>query len=71
MTDKEYIPRQVGDPLEHIETGVSRLVHFAFSQARGKDKSVLVWIDTLCIPHQRDMRSLAIQRIRQVYLDGM
>ncbi|OKL58949.1 hypothetical protein UA08_05525 [Talaromyces atroroseus] len=70
VTDKEYIPRQVGDPLEHIETGVSRLAHFAFGQARGKDKSVLVWIDTLCIPEQRDVRSLAIQRIRQVYLDA-
>lgn len=71
VTDKEYIPRKVGDPLEHIETGISRLAHFAFSQARGKEESVLVWIDTLCIPHQRDARSLAIQRIRQVYLDGM
>lgn len=71
VTEKEYIPRQVGDPFEHFESGASRLAHFAFNQAQGKDKSVLVWIDTLCIPHQRDARSLAIQRIRQVYLDGM
>ncbi len=71
VTDKEYIPRQAGDPLEHIETGMARLAHFTFNKARGKDKSVLIWIDTLCIPHQRNVRNLAIQRIRQVYLDGM
>ncbi|RAO73246.1 uncharacterized protein BHQ10_009258 [Talaromyces amestolkiae] len=71
VSDKKHIPRQVGDPLEHVEAGMSRLAHFAINQTRGKDKSVLVWIDTLCVPHERDARNLAIQRIRQVYLDGM
>lgn len=69
VTDKEYVPRYTGGPFGGIHTGAARLVHFASNQAR-KDESVLLWIDTLCIPHQRDVRSLAIQRIREVYLDG-
>ncbi|EED13255.1 conserved hypothetical protein [Talaromyces stipitatus ATCC 10500] len=69
-TDKEYVPRHTGGPFGQLHTGASRLAHFASSQTRGKDESVLIWIDTLCIPHQRDVRSLAIQRIREVYLDA-
>ncbi|QGA18769.1 hypothetical protein EYB26_006454 [Talaromyces marneffei] len=69
VTDKEYVPKYTGGPFGGIHTGAVRLVHFASNEAR-KDESVLVWIDTLCIPHQRDVRSLAIQRIREVYLDA-
>lgn len=69
VTDKEYVPRYTGGPFGGIHTGAARLVHFASNQTR-KDESVLLWIDTLCIPHQRDVRSLAIQRIKEVYLDG-
>jgi hypothetical protein len=69
VTDKEYVPRYTGGPFGGIHTGAARLAHFASNQTR-KDESVLLWIDTLCIPHQRDVRSLAIQRIKEVYLDG-
>ena len=71
VTGKEYVPHYSGGPYAQIHTSATRLVHFISNQARGKDESVLVWIDTLCIPHQRDVRSLAIQRIREVYLDGL
>ncbi|KUL83197.1 hypothetical protein ZTR_10009 [Talaromyces verruculosus] len=70
VTGKEYVPHYSGGPYAQIHTSATRLVHFISNQARGKDESVLVWIDTLCIPHQRDVRSLAIQRIREVYLDA-
>lgn len=69
ITDKEYVPKYTGGPFGGIHTGAARLVHFASNQTR-KDESVLLWIDTLCIPHQRDVRSLAIQRIKEVYTDG-
>lgn len=69
VTDKEYVPKYTGGPFGGIHTGAAKLMHFASNQAR-KDETVLLWIDTLCIPHQRDVRSLAIQRIKEVYLDG-
>lgn len=69
IMDKEYVPKYTGGPFGGIHTGAAKLIHFVSNQTR-KDESVLLWIDTLCIPHQRDVRSLAIQRIKNVYLDG-
>ena len=67
LSDMEYVPRYDNGPFGPLHTGAARLAHYA---ARRGDGSVLVWIDTLCIPHQRDVRSLAIQRIRDVYVGG-
>lgn len=69
LTDSEYVPRYEG-PFGPLHTSAARLAHFAGRHALHRDDSVLLWIDTLCIPHQRDVRSLAIQRIREVYVDG-
>ncbi|KAL2810284.1 hypothetical protein BJX63DRAFT_423227 [Aspergillus granulosus] len=66
LTDKEYVPQYENGPFGSLHTGAARLAHFAGSR-RG-DNSVLLWIDTLCIPHEREVRSLAIQRIRDVYI---
>jgi hypothetical protein len=62
LTDKEYAPQY------DTSSFTARFAHFAGNR-RG-DNSVLVWIDTLCIPHEREVRSLAIQRIRDVYVGG-
>jgi hypothetical protein len=70
LTDGEYVPHYEGGPFGPLHTGAARLAHFASNQVLRRDDSVLLWIDTLCIPHQRDVRSLAIQRIREVYIDG-
>ncbi|KGO43967.1 Heterokaryon incompatibility [Penicillium expansum] len=70
LTGGEYVPRYEGGPFGPLHTGAARLAHFAGSQALRRDDSVLLWIDTLCIPHQPDVRSLAIQRIREVYVDA-
>ena len=70
LTGGEYVPRYEGGPFATLHTSASRLAHFAGSQTVRRDDSVLLWIDTLCIPHQPDVRSLAIQRIREVYEDG-
>ncbi|KAJ5457084.1 hypothetical protein N7530_012358 [Penicillium desertorum] len=70
LTGSEYVPRYEGGPFGPLHTGVARLAHFAGSQTLRRDDSVLLWIDTLCIPHQPDVRSLAIQRIRKVYVDA-
>lgn len=69
LTDSEYVPRYEG-VYGPLHTGTARLAHFVGRQTLHRDESVLLWIDTLCIPHQRDVRSLAIQRIREVYVDG-
>lgn len=69
LTDGEYVPRYEG-VYGPLHTGAARLAHFASRQVLQRGDSVLLWIDTLCIPHQRDVRSLAIQRIREVYVDG-
>ncbi|CAP95996.1 Pc21g10990 [Penicillium rubens Wisconsin 54-1255] len=70
LNGSEYVPRYEGGPFGPLHTGVARLAHFAGSQTLRRDDSVLLWIDTLCIPHQPDVRSLAIQRIREVYADA-
>ncbi|KAL4742984.1 hypothetical protein BDV11DRAFT_216183 [Aspergillus similis] len=67
LRDKEYIPGYDDKVYGPLYTGAVRFGHFAANAARRGDNSVLVWIDTLCIPHQHDARSLAIQRIRDVY----
>ncbi|KAL4745633.1 hypothetical protein BDW72DRAFT_211131 [Aspergillus terricola var. indicus] len=67
LRDKEYIPGYDEKVYGSLYTGAVRFAHFAANAARRGDNSVLVWIDTLCIPHQGDARSLAIQRIRNVY----
>ncbi|KAL4773847.1 hypothetical protein BDW60DRAFT_221449 [Aspergillus nidulans var. acristatus] len=67
LRDKEYIPGYDEKVYGSLYTGAARFAHFATNTARRGDNSVLVWIDTLCIPHQSDARSLAIQRIRDVY----
>ncbi|KAJ5435757.1 Heterokaryon incompatibility [Penicillium cf. griseofulvum] len=66
LEDKEYIPYYDDKTYGPLHTGAIRLAHFAVNTTRRGD-SVLVWIDTLCIPHQSDVRGLAIQRIRDVY----
>ncbi|EKV11131.1 Heterokaryon incompatibility [Penicillium digitatum] len=70
LTSGEYVPRYEGGPFGPLHTGAARFAHFAGSQTLRRDDSVLLWIDTLCIPHQPDVRSLAIQRIREVYVDA-
>ena len=70
LNDIEYVPQYEG-VYGPLHTGTARLAHLAGKSLKmGKPDSVLIWIDTLCIPHQHDVRKLAIQRIRQVYLDG-
>ena len=70
LSDKEYVPRYEG-VYGPLHTGTARLAHFAGGQVLfGKKETVHLWIDTLCIPHRRDVRKLAIQRIREVYLNG-
>jgi hypothetical protein len=71
LTDKEYVPKYENGPYGPLHTGAARLAHRAFLSSRRGDDSVLVWIDTLCIPHAREVRGLAIQRIRDTYLGGM
>ncbi|KAJ0415774.1 hypothetical protein BJY00DRAFT_292882 [Aspergillus carlsbadensis] len=68
LTDKEYVPKYENGPYGPLHTGAARLAH-AFGSSRRGD-SVLVWIDTLCIPHAREVRGLAIQRIRDTYLNA-
>ncbi|KAL2853185.1 hypothetical protein BJX68DRAFT_234159 [Aspergillus pseudodeflectus] len=68
LREKEYIPHYKEKTLGVLHSRASRIAHFAANATRGGDDSVLVWIDTLCIPHQDDVRSLAIQRIRDVYV---
>jgi hypothetical protein len=70
LQDKEYIPYYDDKTYGPLHTGAVRFAHFAVNTARRGDNSVLVWIDTLCIPHRSDVRSLAIQRIRDVYNSG-
>ncbi|CAG8902976.1 unnamed protein product [Penicillium egyptiacum] len=70
LNGSEYVPRYEGGPFGPLHTGAARLAHFAGSQVLRKDDSVLLWVDTLCIPHRPDVRSLAIQRIREVYVDA-
>lgn len=70
LTDKEYTPQYQNGPFGALHTGAARFAHRAFNSAKRGDNSVLVWIDTLCIPHAREVRSLAIQRIRDVYVGG-
>lgn len=70
LTGGEYVPRYEGGPFATLHTSAARLAHFAGSQTLRRGDSVLLWIDTLCIPHQPDVRSLAIQHIREVYEDG-
>ncbi|KAL3462361.1 hypothetical protein BJX64DRAFT_259377 [Aspergillus heterothallicus] len=66
LTDKEYVPRYENGPFGSLHTGAARFSHFVGS--RHGDNSVLIWIDTVCIPHEREARGLAIQRIRDVYV---
>ncbi|KAJ5442416.1 hypothetical protein N7445_005423 [Penicillium cf. griseofulvum] len=70
LTGDEYVPRYENGPFGPLHTGTARLAHLVSNKALRRDESVLLWIDTLCIPHQPDVRSLAIQRMREVYLDG-
>ncbi|KAJ5177527.1 uncharacterized protein N7500_000226 [Penicillium coprophilum] len=70
LTGDEYVPRYDNGPFGSFHTSTARLAHFVSNKALRRDDSVLVWIDTLCIPHQPDVRSLAIQRIREVYIDA-
>lgn len=70
LTEKEYTPQYRNGPFGAMHTGAARFAHRAFNSAKGGDNSVLVWIDTLCIPHAREVRGLAIQRIRDVYVGG-
>lgn len=70
LSDKEYIPGYDDKVYGPLYTGAAQLGHFAAKAIRRGDNSVLVWIDTLCIPHRNDVRSLAIQRIRDVYTGG-
>ncbi|KAL4949537.1 hypothetical protein BDW69DRAFT_188226 [Aspergillus filifer] len=67
LHDKEYIPGYDEKVFGPLHTAAARFAHFASNAARRRDNSVLVWIDTLCIPHRSDARSLAIQRIRDTY----
>ncbi|KAJ5702865.1 hypothetical protein N7488_010413 [Penicillium malachiteum] len=70
LNDKEYVPRYEG-VYGPLHTGTARLAHFAGNSAMfNKKETVHLWIDTLCIPHRRDVRKLAIQRIREVYLNA-
>ncbi|KAJ5577847.1 uncharacterized protein N7459_006811 [Penicillium hispanicum] len=70
LNDMEYVPQYEG-VYGPLHTGTARLVHLAGRTMKmGNLDAVLIWIDTLCIPHQRDVRKLAIQRIREVYLDA-
>ncbi|KAF7179325.1 hypothetical protein CNMCM7691_008258 [Aspergillus felis] len=66
LTDKEYVPQYGIGPFRPLQSAAARFAHVA-GKRRG-DNSVLVWIDTLCIPHEHEVRSLAIQRIRDVYV---
>lgn len=61
LTGEEHIS-------QHNSGSFARFAHFVGNQ-RG-DNAVLVWIDTLCIPHEHEVRSLSIQRIRDVYVGG-
>ncbi|KAL6229294.1 hypothetical protein BDW75DRAFT_105779 [Aspergillus navahoensis] len=67
LTDKEYVPEYENGPFGGLHTSFARLTHSAGRSRRG-DTTVLVWIDTLCIPHEREVRGLAIQRIRDTYV---
>ncbi|KAL3471442.1 hypothetical protein BJX99DRAFT_24604 [Aspergillus californicus] len=67
LRDKDYIPGYDEKIYGPLYTGAVRFAHFASNAARRGDDSVLVWIDTLCIPHRSDVRGLAIERIRDVY----
>lgn len=69
LSDKEYIPGYDDKVYGPLHSGAARFGHFAAKAVR-RDNSVLLWIDTLCIPHRSDVRSLAIQRIRDVYTGG-
>ena len=70
LCDKEYIPGYDDKVYGPLHSGAVRFAHFASNAVRRGDDSVLLWIDTLCIPHRSDVRSLAIQRIRDVYTGG-
>ncbi|KAJ5348600.1 uncharacterized protein N7506_001853 [Penicillium brevicompactum] len=72
LSGGEYVPRYEDGPFGPLHTGAARLAHFAGNQVLRKDDSVLLWIDTLCIPHQPDVRSMVIQRIpyRTMILDS-
>ncbi|KAL4877594.1 hypothetical protein BJY04DRAFT_209864 [Aspergillus karnatakaensis] len=68
LRDKEHIPHYEEKTFGLLHSGASRIAHFAANATRRGDDSVLVWMDTLCVPHRNDVRNLAIQRIRDVYL---
>ncbi|KAJ5807455.1 hypothetical protein N7447_010911 [Penicillium robsamsonii] len=70
LTGDEYVPRYSNGPFGSLHTSTGRLAHLLSNQVLRRDDSVLLWIDTLCIPHQPDVRSLAIQRIRELYIDA-
>lgn len=70
LRKKEYIPHYKEKTFGVLHSGASRIAHFAATATQRGDDSVLVWMDTLCIPHQDDVRNLAIQRIRDVYTGG-
>ncbi|KAL4781140.1 hypothetical protein BJX76DRAFT_363842 [Aspergillus varians] len=70
LRDKDYIPGYDEKIYGPLYTGAVRFAHFASNAARRGDDSVLIWIDTLCIPHQSDVRGLAIERIRDVYTNA-
>jgi hypothetical protein len=46
------------------------LQHWAGSVAKLADQSTLVWIDTLCVPRERETRNLAIKGMKQAYANG-
>ncbi|KAJ5496408.1 hypothetical protein N7463_008395 [Penicillium fimorum] len=70
LTGDEYVPRYSNSPFAPLHTSTGRLAHLLSNQVLRRDDSVLMWIDTLCIPHQPDVRSLAIQRMRELYIDA-
>ncbi|RDW61207.1 uncharacterized protein DSM5745_10705 [Aspergillus mulundensis] len=69
LSETEYVPQYENGPFGALHSGAARLAHFAGRRAEARrGEAVLVWIDTLCIPHGREVRGLAITRIRDVYV---
>jgi hypothetical protein len=46
------------------------LQHWAGGIAQLTDQSTLVWIDTLCVPRERETRNLAIKGMKKAYANG-
>jgi len=85
LADSSYNAKHISSPSTYFHTAVTRQVpyngwahkfhgikpsEYAYKKVVGSRRQISFWMDTLCVPLDREARSLAISRLRDVYLNA-